>query len=75
MFGLFRNYLKLFLWLICRLVWLWYLVSTKDVKKKSDMRVVKGKFYQKFPKTLVLVFGHNLAYEPPSWMILVGHEP
>ena len=44
-------------------------------EKKNNMRVVKGKFYQKFPKTLVFVLGHNLAYEPPSWMILVGDEP
>ena len=37
LFGLFRNCLKLFLWLICGLVWLRSLVRTKDVKKKNDI--------------------------------------
>ena len=56
LFCCFRNCLKLFLWLICGLVWLWCLVRTKDVKKNMICEWLRGNSTKNFPRPLSLFF-------------------
>ena len=60
--------LRLFLWYFW-LFWKCLWLKTKKCKKRCIG--FKGFSVKSFPKTLVLCFGHNMAYKSLNWMILI----